>query len=265
MKVVLFCGGKGMRMREFSESIPKPMVPIGNRPVLWHLMRYYAHYGHTDFIICLGHMGNAIKEYFLNYQEWVSNDFILSDGGSQVELLGSDTDDWRMTFVDTGIDSNIGQRLLAVRGYLDEEPMFLANYADGLSDAPLPEMVDNLRSSGKVASFLCIKPSQSFHVVDFDDAGVVRALRAVEDTDIRINGGFFVLSQRIFDYMRPGEELVQAPFTRLIADDELVAFRHDGFWAGMDTFKDRQELDEMYSRGGAGWEVWKHGGPPEGT
>ncbi len=257
MKVVLFCGGKGMRMREFSESIPKPMVPIGTRPVLWHLMRYYAHFGHNDFVICLGYMGNVIKEYFLEYKEWVSNDFVLTEGGTKVELLGSDTDDWRMTFVDTGIDANIGQRLWAVREHLEGEEMFLANYADGLSDAPLPEMIGDLRRQNKVASFLCIQPSQTFHVVDFDETGVVRALTPVSETDIRINGGFFVFDRRIFDYMGPGEELVHEPFTRLIADNELVAYRHDGFWAGMDTFKDRQELDELYTQGGAHWEVWR--------
>ncbi len=257
MKVVLFCGGQGMRMREFSESIPKPMVPIGTRPVMWHLMRYYAHYGHNDFIICLGYKGDVIKEYFLNYKEWLSNDFVLTDGGQKVELLSSDTDDWRMTFVDTGMTSNIGDRLMAVREHLEGEDVFLANYADGLSDVPLPAMLEHYERQAKLASFLCIQPSQSFHVVKFDDGGNVSALESATDSGMRINGGYFVLDNRIFDYMEPGEELVHEPFARLIKDDQLTAYRHDGFWMGMDTFKDRQELDEMYKHGNAPWEVWR--------
>lgn len=257
MKVVLFCGGYGMRMREFSEAIPKPMVPIGTRPVLWHLMRYYAHYGHTDFVICLGYKGEVIKEYFLNYKEWLSNDFVLSKGGRQVDLLGSDIDDWRMTFVDTGMTANIGMRLMAVREHLDGEDVFLANYADGLTDAPLPAMVEHFEREDKVASFMSTTPRQTFHVVQFDQGSGVRDITAADDAGLWINGGFFVLSNRIFDYMRPGEELVQEPFARLIAEGQLTSYRHDGFWAGMDTFKDRQELDDLYQRGGAHWEVWK--------
>lgn len=257
MKVVLFCGGQGMRMREFSEAIPKPMVPIGTRPVLWHLMRYYAHFGHKDFIICLGYKGEVIKEYFLNYKEWLSNDFVLSQGAAKVDLLGSDTDDWRMTFVDTGMGANIGQRLMAVREHLDGEEVFLANYADGLSDAPLPSMIEQFERQGRTALFLAIQPRQTFHIAELDDAGEVTAMQAASEAGLWINGGFFVLSSRIFDYMEPGEELVVEPFARLIADRQLGAYRHDGFWAGMDTFKDRQELDEMYQKGGAHWEVWK--------
>src|SRR5215471_8658844 len=140
VKVVLFCGGLGMR--EYSEVLPKPMVPIGYRPILWHVMKYYAHYGHKDFILCLGYKADVIKQYFRNYDECVSNDFVLSSGGKNVELLGSDIDDWNITFVDTGLTSNIGQRLKAVRRQLEGEEMFLANYTDGLSDVPLPNVID---------------------------------------------------------------------------------------------------------------------------
>lgn len=257
MKVVLFCGGQGMRMREFSESIPKPMVPIGTRPVLWHLMRYYAYYGHKDFVICLGYKGEVIKEYFLNYKEWLTNDFVLSDGGATLDLLGSDTGDWRMTFVDTGMAANVGERLMAVRPHLEGEEVFLANYADGLTDAPLPAMIEHFHREQKVASFLCIKPQQTFHVVRFDDSGSIAALEPAAASGLRINGGFFVFDQKVFDYIRPGEDLISEPFARLIAEDQLTAFNYDGFWAGMDTFKDRQELDDMYQRGDAEWEVWK--------
>ena len=141
MKVVLFCGGLGTRLREHSDTIPKPLVNVGYRPILWHLMRYYAHYGHKDFILCLGYRGDLIREYFLKYNECMSNDFTLSEGGRRVELHSSDIEDWRITFVDTGLHSNIGQRLLRVREHLRGEEVFLANYSDGLSDLPLDQHI----------------------------------------------------------------------------------------------------------------------------
>jgi glucose-1-phosphate cytidylyltransferase len=257
MKVVLFCGGLGLRMREFSESIPKPMVPIGYRPILWHLMRYYAHYGHNDFILCLGYRGDVIKDYFMNYKEWLSNDFVLSGGGSQIELINRDIDDWRITFVDTGISANIGQRLMAVKPYLEGEQVFMANYADGLSDVPLSCLIDRFYDQGKIAMFLSVRPSQSFHVVSADEEGVVTRIQEANKTGMWINGGFFVFRKEIFDYIQPGEELVYEPFQRLIDRKELIAYSYDGFWTGVDTFKDRQWLDELYTQGGARWEVWK--------
>ena len=154
MKVVLFCGGLGLRLRDYSESIPKPMVPIGARPILWHLMKYYAHFGHRDFILCLGWQGEAIKRYFLEYDECLSNDFTLSAGGEDVQLLNRDIDDWRITFVDTGVSSSIGQRLRSVREHLAGEDMFLANYADGLTDFPLPELIDFVEERRAVGGFL---------------------------------------------------------------------------------------------------------------
>src|SRR6188508_322049 len=142
MKVVLFCGGQGMRMREFSDAIPKPMVQIGNRPILWHLMKYYAYFGHKEFILCLGYKSDVIKDYFLNYKEWMSNDFVLRDGGRDIRLLGSDIHDWEITFADTGSQATIGERLLAVRSHLADDEVFMANYADGLSDLWLPNQLD---------------------------------------------------------------------------------------------------------------------------
>jgi glucose-1-phosphate cytidylyltransferase len=149
MKVVLFCGGQGMRLREMPEPVPKPMAPIGYRPLLWHLMKYYAHYGHHDFVLCLGYRADVIKEYFLNYDECVSNDFVLSSGGSNIELLRADIADWRITFVDTGLKSNVGQRLLRVQRYVEGEEIFLANYADGLTDLPLDRVIEHFRSQKK--------------------------------------------------------------------------------------------------------------------
>ncbi|MCO6455840.1 MAG: hypothetical protein J5I93_11135 [Pirellulaceae bacterium] len=257
MKVVLFCGGQGIRLREYSESIPKPMVTIGYRPVLWHVMRYYAHFGHKDFILCLGWKGNAVKDYFLNYDECQSNDFVLSAGGQRISLLGSDIHDWNMTFVDTGSAATIGQRLRAVRKYLDGEPHFLANYADGLTDFPLPELIEHHRARQAVATFLAVRPTQSFHVVTCDEQGAVRDLRAVDQSDVWMNGGYFVLSGQVFDALREDEDLVEAPFRRLLAQRRLHCLKYAGYWACMDTFKEKQQLDEQYARGHAPWELWK--------
>lgn len=260
MKVVIFCGGMGMRLREFSDSIPKPMVPVGYRPILWHVMRYYAHFGHKEFILCLGYKADTIKSYFLNYDETISNDFVLAEGGKKVELLASDIHDWKITFVDTGLNSNIGQRLRLVKPFLEGEDVFLANYSDGLTDLPLPEMIDYFEERKASACFLGVAPTSSFHLVQAAENGVVQSIRHVKDVGMRVNGGFFVLRKEIFDYMRDGEELVQEPFQRLAEEKKLLTYPYDGFWACMDTFKERQLLDDMYSRG-APWEVWRGTGP----
>lgn len=257
MKVVLFCGGLGMRLREYSESTPKPMVQLGYRPMLWHIMRYYAHFGHKDFILCLGYKADAVKQYFMNYNECLSNDFVYSKGGKQVDLLNSDIDDWNITFVDTGLHSNIGQRLRAVQPFLEGEEMFLANYADGLTDLHLPGMIADFEASNAVASFMAYQPPHSFHVVSLAENDHVDYISPIAKSGLWINAGYFVLRQQIFDYLQPGEELVEAPFQRLILEERLRAHRHAGFWTAMDTFKDKQTLDELCARGHAPWEVWR--------
>jgi glucose-1-phosphate cytidylyltransferase len=260
--VVLFCGGLGMRLRDFSENIPKPMVAVGYRPILWHVMRYYAHFGHKDFILCLGYKADSIKKYFLDYDETISNDFVLSEGGRKVDLLASDIQDWKITFADTGLNSNIGMRLKAVQHFLRDEEMFLANYSDGVSDLPLPAMIDYFRQGSAVACFAGVMPTQSFHLVKVENGGLVQSIQHVREVGMRINGGFFVFRRQIFDWIRPGEELVQEPFQRLAAAGKLVAYPYDGFWACMDTFKDKQLLEDLYSRGQVPWEVWKNGKVP---
>jgi glucose-1-phosphate cytidylyltransferase len=257
MKVVLFCGGLGTRLREHSDTIPKPLVNVGYRPILWHLMRYYAHYGHKDFLLCLGYRGDMIREYFLRYEECMSNDFTLSEGGKRIELHGQDVQDWRITFVDTGLHSNIGQRLLRVRPFLEGEEAFLANYADGLSDLPLDRMVDEFQRKRVVASFAAVRSSQSFHVVQAGADGLVESLGPMNDDALLLNGGFFALRREIFDYVHEGEELVDRPFQRLIEKRLLGSYRHLGFWQAMDTFKDKITLDRMEARGECPWMVWK--------
>ena len=256
MKVVLFCGGMGMRMREYSETVPKPMVPIGYRPILWHVMKYYAHYGHKDFILCLGHQADAIKKYFLEYNECVSNDFVLSKGGKNLDLLSSDISDWRITFVDTGLTSNIGQRLVAAEKHLGKDEFFLANYTDVLSDVPLPKVVEKFKKSNHVASFVSVMPQASFHLVESDASGVVKGINHIRRGGAKINGGYFVFRRDIFRYIKKGEELVEEPFRRLMAEGKLVTYTHDGFWACMDTFKEKQELEDLFTRGKAPWTVW---------
>ncbi len=257
MKVVLFCGGLGTRLREYSETVPKPMVNIGYRPIIWHLMKYYAHFGHTEFILCLGYRGDLVKDYFLRYDECLSNDFELTGGTNDVKLYGRDIEGWKITFADTGLRCNIGQRLQAIQHYLGDDPVFLANYSDGLTDLPLDEYLQHFRLQDKVASFACVRPSQSFHPVSLDRDGLVRDIRQAADADLWINGGFFAFKREIFDYMKDGEELVEEPFQRLIRAQQLAAYRYEGFWVCMDTFKDKQAFDDMHARGETPWQVWR--------
>lgn len=256
MKVVLFCGGLGTRLREHSEEIPKPLVNIGHRPIVWHLMRYYAHFGHTDFILCLGYRGDMIREYFLNYRECLTNDFVLSEGGRRIELLSSDIHDWRITFVDTGLHSNIGERLMRVRDFLDGEPIFLANYADALTDMPLDRQIDDFVASDAVVSFVAVPPAVSFHGVLGKDGEVVTDFGPMRDSGVLINAGFFCMRSSVFDCVEPGDELVDQPFRRLIDQRRLRVFPYDGFWQQMDTFKDKITFDRMEGRGDCPWKVW---------
>jgi glucose-1-phosphate cytidylyltransferase len=262
MKVVLFCGGLGTRLREHSDTIPKPLVSVGSRPILWHLMRYYAHYGHKDFILCLGYRGEMIREYFLNYSEAMSNDFTLSDSGRKIELHGRDIDDWRITFVDSGLHSNIGQRLLRARKYLEGEKSFLANYSDGLSDLPLDRHIEQFSARDAVASFVAVRSKQSFHAVQSQADGLVTNLGLMPEQSMWINGGYFVLRSDIFDYIKEGEELVEQPFLRLIGERKLLTYQWEGFWQCMDTFKDKITFDRMEARGTCPWVIWNK--PPNG-
>ncbi|HUN52287.1 MAG TPA: hypothetical protein VMU42_14275 [Candidatus Sulfotelmatobacter sp.] len=238
------------------------MVPLGGRPILWHLMKYYAHFGHRDFIICLGHKAQAIKQFFVNYQEWVSNDFVLSDGGRRIELLARDIEDWRITLVDTGITATIGERLLAVRPFLRGEEMFMANYADGLTDCPLPAIVDQLERTGAVGVCMVVRPNISIHTVRYTAKGVVTDILDSEHAGSWTNAGFFAFRQEIFDYMRPGEELVGQAFQRLIADGRLAALPYPGFWRCCDTFKDLQILEQLLAGDRPPWQLWRRAPQP---
>jgi glucose-1-phosphate cytidylyltransferase len=241
MKVVLFCGGLGMRLRSGSDTVPKPLVTVGNRPILWHVMQYYAHYGHRDFVLCLGHNGDAIRAYFRDQL---------------------DAPDWRITLADTGLLSNIGQRLTMARQYVDGDPIFLANYADGLTDLHLPDLISAFAASDKVGALVCTRPTLSCHFVRTSGDGTVLEIAGADQVELQVNGGYFVFRQEIFDYIRDGEDLLDGPLRRLVRAGRLLGYRHDGFWKNMDTFKDKQALDDLYASGRAPWEVWSAAAKP---
>jgi len=258
MKVVLFCGGLGTRLGEYSKTVPKPMVAVGGEPILWHLMKYYAHFGHREFILCLGYRGDVIERHFVACGgELASVELGRGAGDRTFALRVNALGEWKVTLVDTGLDAKVGERLKSVEAYVDNDPEFLANYSDALSDLPLPQYLEHFRGQGAVASFACVRPSHTFHVVSLGNGGRVRDIRPASESGLWINGGFFAFKREVFDYLGAGEDLLVEPFRRLIARDQLIAYRHDGFWACMDTLKDKQAFDDMYSRGELPWEVWR--------
>jgi glucose-1-phosphate cytidylyltransferase len=256
MKVVLFCGGLGMRMRDGVTNAPKPMAMIGERPLLWHVMRYYAHFGHTDFVLCLGYGASAVKDFFLSYDETRSNDFVLEDGAQKVKLFKTDIADWRITFVDTGLHSAIGERLRRVRRFVEGEEIFLANYADVLTDAPLPDMISRFKASDAVVSLLAVPPQSSHHVVDVDESGLITQVTPVRDLRQWENGGYFVLRPEIFDHLHEGEDLVGDALVRLVDQRKVLAYPYKGYWSPADTVKERAQLEEMYHLGHCPWMIW---------
>ena len=256
MKVVLFCGGMGMRLHPSTANMPKPLISVGGKPILLHLMKYYSYFGHKNFILCLGYKGESIKKFFLNYDECLSGDFVLSKGGKKQKLFDSDTENWRIIFAETGLHSTIGDRLKAVQKYLEGEENFLANYSDGLTDLYLPNLIDFFLKSGKIGCLITVKPSVSFHYVTAAKDGRVKRICKLDQSSVRINGGFFVFNKQIFDYINPNEDIVNGPFQRLIKKQELISYRYDGFWASLDTYKDKQRLDELASSDGSLWEIW---------
>lgn len=253
MKVILFCGGLGTRIREYSESIPKPMVPLGDQPILRHVMQWYSEYGHDEFVLCLGYKANVIKDFFLNTRPHSFSDCVVTRGGHDVRLLGDTVEDWSVTLIDTGIWRNIGERLWAAQDHVKNEKMFLANYSDGLTDVDLDDMVAQFEASGKIGCFLAVRAPLTYHLADIAEDGRVREFRTTETSEIWINGGYFVFRPEIFDYMRDGEELVLEPFKRLIDANMLMAYKHGGFWRSMDTLRDWQALEDMVEKGNTPW------------
>lgn len=261
MKVVLFCGGYGMRMRNGIDDLPKPMAMVGNRPLIWHVMRYYAHFGHNDFILAMGYGARHISRYFAEYDETHSNDFIIEQG--TVKPLSTDVADWRITFVHTGIETPIGERLRRVSHHLGEDELFMANYADVLTDAPLDDLIARFKDSNALASLLAVPPQSAFHIVDVDGPDalngehLVTDIRSLATMRIRENGGYFVMRRDILAHLLPGQDLVAETLTTLAHDGRVLAYPYDGFWMPADTVKERDQLDQLARSGKAPWEVWR--------
>jgi glucose-1-phosphate cytidylyltransferase len=256
VKVVLFCGGP--RLSSERGALPKQLLPVGDRPLLWHVMKWFAHHGHKEFVLCLGAGGQAIKDYFLGYGAWPllpRSPFEPLFGAE--ELRHDDIDDWSITFVDTGRLENAGQRLLAVRDHLRADEAFLASTVDHLTDAPLDELVADFLRGGKTASFLSVPPSQSFHVTHLGPDGEVRGIVPVARAGFWINGGVFAFRRALLDEVRDGEELEVEPFQRLLRRGQLATWRHAGFWSRADTLEERQRLDELARTSAPPWAVWR--------
>jgi glucose-1-phosphate cytidylyltransferase len=254
MKVVLFCGGYGMRMRDGSSDLPKPMHPVGPRPLIWHVMRYYAHFGHKDFVLCLGYGAHHIKDFFLNYDETASNDFVLR--GGDVDLLGSDIQDWTITFVHTGLDSPIGERLRRVRGHVEGEEMFLANYADVLTDAPLDRMIDRFRRSDAVGGLLAVPPQSAFHCVNIGEGDDIASITMLQEMPLWENGGYLMFRPEVFEHIEEGCDLIGDVCAPLAKQGQMMAYRHRGFWQPADTVKERTALEAAYQGGTRPWMLW---------
>lgn len=260
MKVVILCGGKGTRLREETEFRPKPMLPIGDRPILWHIMKTYAHYGYKDFILCLGYKGEMIKEYFRNYL-WNTCDTTLFLGQEpQAKFHTRHTEeDWQVTLADTGAESMTGERIHRIRKYLDADDTFLLTYGDGVGDMDIPASIRQHESLGKVCTLTAVHPPGRFGEIGMDDDSSVHGFNEKPQTETGfINGGYMVCSSRVFKYLEahPGTMFEQEPLRQITAEGELAAYKHDGFWQPMDTFQEFTLLNSLWEKGTAPWKVW---------
>jgi len=253
--VVILCGGMGTRLREETEFKPKPMVEVGGRPILWHIMKIYACFGFRRFVLCLGYKGNIIKDYFLNY-EAMSNDFSVQLGRKNQLIFQSNHNeqDFEITLVDTGLHTMTGGRIKRIERYIDDD-LFMVTYGDGLADLNIGELVAFHRSHGRLATLTASRPPSRFGILDLSEEGKIVRFREKVQTEW-INGGFFVFDRRVFDYLDPDCVLEQKPLEKLAADGQLMAFRHQGFWIGMDTYREYEMLNEIWDSGRAPWKVW---------
>lgn len=255
MKTVILCGGKGTRMREETEFRPKPLVPVGDRPILWHIMKLYAFYGFHDFILCAGYKSDMIKRYFMEMR-WLNNDFTVRTGGGDVCYHTGNEEDWSVTIVDTGQEAQTGTRIRRIEPYLDSDE-FLLTYGDGLSDVDLNALIARHRQAGKIATLTGVSPVSPFGVLQVQDGNVTefREKPVLEDV---VNGGFMVLDRRVFQYIPETDcAFEREPLHRLAEDSELAVYRHSGFWTAVDTSKDVERVNRLWSGGEAPWKVWK--------
>lgn len=262
MKAVLLAGGLGTRMREETEFRPKPMVEVGGKPVLWHIMKIFAAHGVTDFVVCTGYKGDIIKEYFLDY-EARNNDFTITLGRSN-DIVFHDQhleSDWRVTVADTGPTAQTGSRVRRIKRYVQDEERFIVTYGDGLADVDVAKLLAFHEAHGKTATITTVRPLSRFGLVDLDPDGVVEHFREKPQVDDWVSAGFFVFEQSIFDHLGSEQDddvvLEQKPLAGLAAEHELVAYQHEGFWQPMDTYRESTMLNEMWDAGDAPWKVWK--------
>jgi glucose-1-phosphate cytidylyltransferase len=257
MKVVILAGGLGTRLREETEFRPKPMVEVGGRPILWHIMKIYAHYGFHDFIISLGYRGNMIKDYFLNY-EAMNNDFTICLGKhNQITYHQEHQEqDFNVTLADTGLDSMTGGRIKRIEKYIDDD-LFMVTYGDGLSNINIGELVDFHKSHNKLATITTMRPISRYGILDVNDNGKVCEFKEKPQVDGWASAGFMVLNRKVFDYLS-GDDCIfeQAPLEQLAKEQQLMAYRHDGFFFAMDTYREYKQLNDMWDNGDAPWRVW---------
>ncbi|HIJ43847.1 MAG: glucose-1-phosphate cytidylyltransferase [Rhodospirillales bacterium] len=260
MKVVILCGGRGTRIRDVADNIPKPMVPVGEFPILWHIMKSYAGGGYTDFVLCLGYQQQAIKDFFLNYEAH-TGDFTLTLGADKaVEYHGAhDEEGWKVTLADTGLDALTGARVKRVARYLEGDENFMLTYGDGLGDIDYEALVDFHRSHGRILTVTGVRPPGRFGELAGDESGLVTEFNEKpQATGGRISGGFFVCRRELFDYLDDRQDLVfeQEPLRALVGDGQMMVYRHDGFWQCMDTYRDYRLLNGLWEGGEAAWKNW---------
>jgi glucose-1-phosphate cytidylyltransferase len=259
MKTVILCGGRGTRLGEHGASVPKGLIEIGGRPLLWRLMKIYAHHGLNDFVLCLGHLGDAIKRYFLEHH-WLDSDFTLdleSGRGPQIANPLARAEDWRITFVDTGLDTNTGGRIKKIEPFLTNGEPFCVTYGDGLADINLAELIEFHRRHGRTATLTAVHPRSSFGLLKLNEMNAVTEFVEKPVMEQWINGGFFVFNPEVFDYLTTDSILETAPLQALAREGQLMAFPHTGFWKCMDTYKDHLEFNQLWDEGLAGWNAWK--------
>lgn len=253
MKTVVLCGGLGTRISEETHVRPKPMVEIGGKPILWHIMNIYSHYGHKDFVLALGFKQEYIKQYFLNYHA-LQSDFCVDLGSGEIDFLKKLNRDWKVSLVDTGLLSMTGGRLYRLRDHLKDEDTFMLTYGDGLSNVDIGKLVEFHRSHGKIATVTSVRPNARFGEMVFDGERVVEFKEKPQATQGWINGGFFVFNKEIFNYLGSEKDILeQAPLESLVKDEQLMAYWHDGFWQCMDTMRDKNYLNELWDSGSAPW------------
>jgi glucose-1-phosphate cytidylyltransferase len=259
MKAVILCGGRGTRMKEETEYKPKPLVDIGGKPIIWHIMKIYSHYGVNDFILCLGYKGNMIKQYFKDIL-WMNNDCTIhvknSPSSIDYHTADKDKEKWNVTLVDTGTDSLTATRLKKIQKYIDDEDFFMT-YGDGLSDVNITSLLDYHKQKGKAVTLTGIHPASNFGIIEVDN-GIAKNFVEKPKTTATINGGFMVMNKKVFDYI-PDEDCMfeEAPLKNITAKGELAVYNHEGFWTAIDTFKDIEKVNNLWDTGDRPWKIWE--------